>query len=60
VKHKSTEERVNEQNESIIKQLKVLSNAYRSTNDKWRALSYEKAIKQIEQITTPITNKEQV
>jgi DNA polymerase/3'-5' exonuclease PolX len=51
---------VREQNASIISQLKILADAYGSTNDKWRALTYEKAIKQIERVKEPITDRKQV
>ena len=51
---------IREQNALIVSQLKILADGYRSTNDKWRALTYDKAIKQIQRVTEPITSRQQV
>lgn len=53
----STSKRVNH-NEHITSQLQILADGYKSTNDKWRALSYEKAIETLKHLPRRIESKE--
>uniref|UniRef100_A0A914VI60 DNA polymerase n=2 Tax=Plectus sambesii TaxID=2011161 RepID=A0A914VI60_9BILA len=50
-------QRVNH-NEHITSQLQILADGYKSTNDKWRALSYEKAIETLKHLPRRIESRE--
>lgn len=56
--HSSKENDTRNPNEHVIKKLEEMSTIYESTRDKYRALSYQKAIMAIKRLSRPIQNRE--
>lgn len=58
--HSSKEQESSNPNAHVIKKLEEMSGIYESTRDRYRALSYQKAIMAIKRLTKPIQNREVV
>ena len=58
--HSSKEQGSSNPNAHVIKKLEEMSGIYESTRDRFRALSYQKAIMAIKRLTKPIQNREVV